>query len=163
MTAVPVAGGGLDQSPPAGRARSPVLVVGLDGSAPSWDAFSWVAGEALRSRGRVVAVYVTPLADLGSSLAVASPLCAAAVETARNEIAGKLAGEVAKRADELGVEASFVRAQGDIAQALGRVARTARADIVAVGRSAKARHRLAGSLARRLALGRDLPVVVVVP
>jgi nucleotide-binding universal stress UspA family protein len=43
------------------------------------------------------------------------------------------------------------------------VARSQRADLIAVGRSAKVLHRLAGSTSRRLVLSRDLPVIVVVP
>jgi nucleotide-binding universal stress UspA family protein len=42
---------------------APVIVVGLDGSSTSWDAFSWAAGEATRSKGNLVAVYVTPAVE----------------------------------------------------------------------------------------------------
>jgi hypothetical protein len=43
------------------------------------------------------------------------------------------------------------------------VARAMHADLVVVGRSAKMRHRRAGSLGRRLVGRKDAPVVVVVP
>src|SRR4029077_2662850 len=36
-----------------------VIVVGLDGSPASWDAFCWAAGQATRARGSLIAVYVT--------------------------------------------------------------------------------------------------------
>jgi len=43
------------------------------------------------------------------------------------------------------------------------VVRATYADLVVVGRSAKMRHHLAGSLGRRLVGRKDAPVVVVVP
>ena len=87
----------------------------------------------------------------------------AAVEQARQEIAAELAGEAAQRARELGVPLSFVREPGDAAHVLTSVARSAGADLVVVGKSAKMRHHLAGSLGRRLVCHHDAPVVVVVP
>jgi hypothetical protein len=47
--------------------------------------------------------------------------------------------------------------------ALTSVASAMHADLVVVGRSAKMRHRRAGSLGRRLVGRKDAPVVVVVP
>jgi universal stress protein family protein len=38
---------------------APVIVVGMDGSPASWDAFSWATGEAARDNGRLIAVYAT--------------------------------------------------------------------------------------------------------
>ena len=52
---------------------------------------------------------------------------------------------------------------GDEARALISVARAMQADLVVVGRSAKMRHHVAGSLGRRLVGRKDAPVVVVVP
>jgi hypothetical protein len=82
-----------DSSDQAVGATAAVIVVGLDGSPTSWDAFAWAAGEAIRAYGGLV-VYV---------------------------------------------------------------------NLVVVGRSAKMRHHLAGSLGRRLVGRKDAPVVVVVP
>jgi nucleotide-binding universal stress UspA family protein len=87
----------------------------------------------------------------------------AAFQEAREDMAHQLAAELGRRAAELGVEVQFVHERGDPVQALTRVARTVQADAIAVGRSEKPRHRLAGSLSRRLVLNRDLPVIVVVP
>ena len=83
-----------DSSDPPVGATAPVIVVGLDGSPTSWDAFSWAAGAAVRANGRLLAVYV---------------------------------------------------------------------NLMVVGRSAKMRHHVAGSLGRRLVGRKDAPVVVVVP
>jgi nucleotide-binding universal stress UspA family protein len=143
--------------------KHPVLVVGVDGSSASWDAFSWLAGEAQRSNGLMIAVLVVPLADPATAMCAFFPLAAGAAKVAKEEAADYLAQETARRAGEIGVEVKFVLEHGDAAQALARVARCAHADLIAVGRSAKRRHRLAGSLGRRLALDGDLPAVVVVP
>jgi nucleotide-binding universal stress UspA family protein len=110
----------------------------------------------------VIVVCVTPLVG-NESVAWALPLSYGAVNEARDQMTEQLAGEVAQRAGELGIEVCFVRARGDVAQELVRVARTSRADLIAIGRSSKILHRVAGSLGRRLVLGRDLPVLVVVP
>ena len=96
-------------------------------------------------------------------LSISAPYNYSDALEARDQIAEELAGEVARRADELGVEVSFVREKGDAAHVLTEVARSEHADLVAVGRSTKALHPLAGSVSRRLVRGRHLPVTVVVP
>jgi nucleotide-binding universal stress UspA family protein len=147
----------------AGRedVAAPVIVVGLDGSPSSWDAFCWAAGEAVRINARIVAVYVIPLADPAAALGSAYDY--AGVERARQQVADELRAEAAHRADEVGVSLSFVTQRGDCAYALNEVARRAHAYLVVVGRSAKLLHHLAGSLSRRLTSRHDAPVVVVVP
>jgi DNA-binding MarR family transcriptional regulator/nucleotide-binding universal stress UspA family protein len=137
---------------------APVIVVGLDGSPASWDAFSWATGEAARDNGRLIAVYATRVAG-----PFGEPSGYAAAEQARQEVARQLAGEAAQWASDAGVPLSFVREPGDIIRALTSVARSAGADLVVVGRSAKMLHRLAGSAGRRLVCRHDAPVTVVVP
>ena len=144
-----------------GATTARVIVVGLDGSQTSWDAFCWAAGEATRTHGRLVAVYVSPLVE--GAPAVAAPFDYAAAEQARSEIAAGLSDEATQRARELGIQMSFVRELGDPAQALTHVARSAGADLIVVGRSTKWLHRLLGSLGRRLTSRHDGPVIVVVP
>jgi nucleotide-binding universal stress UspA family protein len=139
----------------------PVIVVGLDGSPTSWDAFAWAAGEALRCHGRLTAVYVTPAAD--PVAAIGGPLACAAARQAGDERARQLAGEACARAEEIGVTFRFVHQRGDAADVLTDLARAMEADQIVVGRSAKKVHQVAGSLGRRLAAKRDAPVVVVVP
>jgi nucleotide-binding universal stress UspA family protein len=164
MTAVPLSEGRPRDDAATEQIGRPVLVVGVDGSDPSWDAFAWAAGEARRCRGRIIAVFVTPLAELEGALSIGTPYNNyEAVVEARDQMAEELAGEMARRADELDVEVSFVRRKGDAAHVLTQVARSEHADLIVVGRSAKMLHRLAGSVSRRLALCRDLPVTVVVP
>jgi nucleotide-binding universal stress UspA family protein len=147
----------------AGHVGTPTIVVGVDGSAPSWDAFAWAAGEALRSKGRIVAVFVTALMEPGEALGSTAPLGYAAASDPRDELAEEMAEEVAQRADLLEVEVKFVRGIGDAPRALAEVARTEHADLMVVGRSEKLLHRLVGSVGRRLVLKHDGPVIVVVP
>jgi nucleotide-binding universal stress UspA family protein len=163
MTAVPVTETKAVDDAAAERSGRQVLVVGVDGSDPSWDAFAWAAGEARRCRGRIIAVFVTPLVEPEAALSVSAPYNYSSALEARDQMAEELAGEVARRADELGVEVSFVREKGDAAHVLTEVALSEHADLIAVGRSAKMVHRLAGSVSRRLVLCRDLPVTVIVP
>ena len=142
-------------------AAAPVIVVGVDGSPTSWDAFSWAAGEALRTGGSLIAVYATPMVE--SAAAVGAYFDYAAAGQARREAAGQLKAEAAQRAGELGVPLSFVRESGDTAHALTSVAHSAGADLVVVGKSAKLWHHVAGSLGRRLVCRHDAPVIVVGP
>ena len=62
--------GSQPQAPDRNEAASPVIVVGLDGSPSSWNAFCWAAGEARRVNSRIVAVHVIPLADAAGAFAV---------------------------------------------------------------------------------------------
>jgi nucleotide-binding universal stress UspA family protein len=143
------------------RAAPPVIVVGLDGSPTSWDAFFWAAGEALGGDGTLVAVYVLPVAEPAAAFAV--PFDYASVEYTRQQVARELKDEAERRARQLGVSVTFVSEYGDATDVLTDVARRVRAHLVVVGRSAKALHHLAGSLSHRLTCRKDAPVVVVVP
>jgi nucleotide-binding universal stress UspA family protein len=163
MTAVPVAREGAGDNVSADDSGRPLLVVGVDGTGPSWDAFAWAAGEARRANGRIVAVFVTALIEPEEALGSTAPLGYAAAADARDDMAGQLSAEVARRADALGVEVRFVRRIGDAVRVLTDVAHSEHADLVVVGRSAKILHRLAGSVSRRLVLNRESPVLVVVP
>jgi nucleotide-binding universal stress UspA family protein len=62
-----------------------------------------------------------------------------------------------------GVDVTFVHIQGDTAEEVLRIANADHADLLVVGRSTKARHRITGSMARRLIGRRGAPIVVVVP
>jgi nucleotide-binding universal stress UspA family protein len=141
-------------------ARVIVIVVGLDGSPTSWDAFAWAAGAAARGNGRLVVVHVMPLTE---PAVFDAPFDYAGVQAARQQIASELKDEAEQRADELGVPVTFVIEHGEVTHAVIEVARTMHADLVVVGRSAKKLHKLGGSLSHRLTCRNDTPVVVVVP
>lgn len=139
----------------------PVVVVGLDGSPSSWDAFAWAAGQAARCHGRLITVYAAPLIEPGA--AMGAPMDYAAVEQVRTELAGQLKDEAEQQARQIDVPISFVRENGEAAHALISVARSTHADLIVVGKSAKMLHHIAGSLGRRLVSRHDSPVTVVVP
>jgi nucleotide-binding universal stress UspA family protein len=147
----------------SGHVGGPVIIVGVDGSDPSWDALAWAAGEALRSNGRIVAVLATPPFEPGEVIGSTAPLGYAAAAETRDQVAEQLAAEVARRAETLGVEVRFERRVGEAPWVLHQVALSEQADLMVVGRSAKMVHRLAGSVGRRLVLRHDGPVTVVVP
>jgi nucleotide-binding universal stress UspA family protein len=144
-----------------------VVVVGIDGSDTSWDAFHWACGETRRLAGRTVAVFVGPTSGVTSATAAASFAGAAvaygAIEQTVTDRAGKLGDLVRIYAQDLGIDLTFIHARGDPVTELLRIACSSHADLVVVGRSTKARHHLAGSLGRRLVGRRNAPVIVVVP
>jgi nucleotide-binding universal stress UspA family protein len=99
---------------------APVIVVGLDGSPASWDAFAWAAGEAVRSNGSLIAVYATPAVE--PDAAFGGPFDYAAAEQARQEAARLLAAGAAQVASDVGVPLSFVREPSGVTRALTSVA-----------------------------------------
>jgi nucleotide-binding universal stress UspA family protein len=147
---------------------SAAVVVGLDGSETSWDAFWWACWEARRLCGRVIAVFVSSCTDAGmaamATAAVGVSICDyAAMDLSATEQARWLLAEVRRNAAEGGPEVFFVHARGDPARELLRIALEAGADLIVVGQSTKARHHIAGSLGRYLIARRRAPVVAVVP
>lgn len=166
---------GMDSSPQRrdrlhGDRGDPVtarVVVGIDGSETSWDAFCWACGETRRLGGRTVAVFVDSTSGAASANATASLAGSAvaygAIQQSMTDQAAQLADQVRAYGADHGVDVTFVRTNGNAAKELLRIARADHADLIVVGRSTKARHHVAGSLGRRLVGKSDAPVVVVVP
>jgi nucleotide-binding universal stress UspA family protein len=158
----------LTARPDQGPAECPAVVIGLDGSDTSWDAFSWGCGEARRTAGRAVAVFVSSMseASMAAMVSAATGIAVCDYEEGDRAAAGqarRLEAEVLRRTADAGPAVTFVHAHGDPARELLRVADDVRADVIVVGRSTKARHRLAGSLGHYLITKRNAPIVVVVP
>jgi nucleotide-binding universal stress UspA family protein len=154
-------------SGPSGRPVTSVVVVGIDGSETSWDAFWWACGETKRLAGRAIAVFVGPV-TAAASAAAAAPFSAAviaygAINQTMSEEVKILRDQLNGYASEHGVDLTFVHAHGDTAKELLRIAAEEHADLIVVGKSTKTRHQLAGSLGRRLVGCREGPIVVVVP
>jgi nucleotide-binding universal stress UspA family protein len=151
-----------------GALPTTVVVVGVDDSESSWDAFWWSCGETKRRGARIVAVLVSPSAGSGMVAAGAaiSATCAVDfswIDHAATELAEQLRQKLASTANEAAVDFAFVHARGDAPTELLRIATAQRADLIVVGKSTKVRHRIAGSLGRQLIGKRNVPVVVVVP
>ena len=64
-------------------------------------------------------------------------------------------------AREFGISITFIAARGDAYREIKRIADETRADAIVVGASAKAGHKLVGSLAVRLVRAGKWPVTVV--
>jgi nucleotide-binding universal stress UspA family protein len=147
-----------------------VVVVGVDASERSWDAFWWSCGEAKRLGGRIVAVFVSPATGVGSGMAAAASTmtgCCAVdfywMDLAATELAEQLRQRLSDTAVHATIDLEFVHAKGSAAAELLRIADAQKADLIVVGKSSKVLHRLAGSLGRRLVGKRHAPVVVVIP
>jgi nucleotide-binding universal stress UspA family protein len=136
------------------------ILVGVDGSTTSTRAAWYAAGLARRQRARLIAVHVGPF----SAMAVAGPSGASAVAAqlaAFEQTVADLRRQAENVAAEFGIRCTFVAARGDPYAELLHVAEQERADAIVVGASAKAGHRLVGSLAVRLVRAGKWPVTVV--
>ena len=136
------------------------ILVGVDGSTTSARAGWYAAGLARRQRAKVTAVHVVRPSAMG--LAAAG---SAALEVARREAHAEIADDMRRETEEFfrefGVPITFIATSGDPFTELCRIAEEIRADAVVVGASARAAHRLAGSLAVRLVKAGKWPVTVV--
>ena len=135
------------------------ILVGVDGSTTSLRAGAYAAGLARRQGARVTMVFVVPVTSLAA--ASGGVQFAAAERESLEEVAADLRAQAEERSRELGISVTFVTAHGDPFAELARIADETRADAVVVGASAKAGHRLIGSLAVRLVRAGRWPVTVV--
>ncbi len=133
-----------------------VIVAGIDGSETSLRAGAFAAGLARRERSRLVCVFVDTVP--GYVAVAAGGLTPMPVGDQMSTELEKLVGEGAAYH---GVAAELIVRRGDPFAELTRVAGDLRADIVVVGASTHAGHRLIGSLAVRLVRAGRWPVTVV--
>jgi len=137
-----------------------VILVGVDDTTTSLRAGSYAAGLARRQGAKVAVVFVAPVASLGAATPGGAQLAAAQREAVR-QTADDLRRRVAEASADLGISITFIVAEGDAYTEIRRIADEIRADAVVVGASAKAGHRLIGSLAVRLVRAGRWPVTVV--
>ncbi len=135
-----------------------VVLVGVDGTRTSLRAAAYAAGLARRQGARLVVVFVSSPAAYATMI---SGVVAGAVQQTHDELAEDLRQECRRGADELGVPVTFLSRRGDAYTELRAAADETRADLVVVGSSEQAGHRLVGSVAARLVRTGRWPVVVV--
>ncbi|MGO9080311.1 MAG: universal stress protein [Streptosporangiaceae bacterium] len=130
-----------------------VILVGFDDSDSAWRALHYAIGLARRQRSRIVAVYASQLPGFSYGGTV--------IPDAAMFLRPELGAVVERIGREHAVEVSFVSAAGDPAFVLTQVAAQCRADLIVVGASTKAGHRIFGSIALRTVRARRCPVTVV--
>ena len=137
-----------------------MILVGVDDTTTSLRAGWYAAGLARRQGAKVTIVFVAPVASLGAATPGGAELAAAQRESVRQTADG-LRRRVEEASADLGIPTAFILAEGDAYTEIRRIADEIRADAVVVGASAKAGHRLIGSLAVRLVRAGRWPVTVV--
>lgn len=137
-----------------------VIVAGVDESITAARAGAYAAGLARRQGARLVIVYVAPTPFVVGPSPAAVNVVAAEAE-AHEAIAAELRAQVEAAARDRGIPITFLTAHGDPFTEIKRVATDMRADAIVVGASAKAGHKLIGSLAVRLVRAGKWPVTVV--
>jgi hypothetical protein len=132
-------------------------VVGFDGTASSVAAVAYAGGWAERNQGGVVLVHVETVP--GASLAESA--CAAAGVPPLLVPRPDLSIDVDEAMMGIWAPWAYVSVCGDVAEQLEVIARAVEADVIVVGRSARARMRIAHPVGRRL-LATTRHVIVVV-
>ncbi|MFG2104263.1 universal stress protein [Micromonospora echinaurantiaca] len=135
-----------------------VVLVGVDGTRTSERAGWYAAGLARRQGAALVVVHVR--ANAGFT-ALVPGVDAGALERCHDELTEELRRECRRGAEELGLPVTFLCRRGDAYTELRAAADEFRADLVVVGASEQAGHRLVGSVATRLVRAGRWPVVVV--
>ncbi|RQX02543.1 universal stress protein UspA [Micromonospora arida] len=135
-----------------------VIMVGVDGTRTSERAGSYAAGLARRQGASLVVVFVSSSSGL---TALVPGMDAGAVQRTHDELADELRRECRRGAEELGLRVTFLCRRGDAYAELRAAADEFQADMVVVGASEQAGHRLVGSVATRLVRAGRWPVVVV--
>lgn len=135
-----------------------VVLAGVDGTVTSMRAAAYAAGLARRQRSELVVVFVAAPPVFA---ALAPAPISNEVRDALDEVSAELRQEITAGTAELGVPMTFLTRRGDPYTELRAAADEMRADMVVVGASTQAGHRLVGSIAARLVRTGHWPVVVV--
>ncbi|MCX5070746.1 universal stress protein [Micromonospora lupini] len=135
-----------------------VVMAGVDGTRTSARAGAYAAGLARRQGATLVVVFVGSSSGI---TALVPGMDAGAVQRTHDELADELRRECRRAAEQLGIPVTFLCRRGDAYAELCAAADEFQADMVVVGASEQAGHRLVGSVATRLVRKGHWPVVVV--
>ncbi|KAB1919034.1 universal stress protein [Micromonospora noduli] len=135
-----------------------VIMVGIDGTRTSERAGSYAAGLARRQGAALVVVFVSSTSGL---TALVPGMDAGAVQRTHDELADELRRECRRGAEQWGIPVTLLVRRGDAYGELCAAADEFQADMLVVGASEQAGHRLVGSVATRLVRAGRWPVVVV--
>ncbi|WP_433028950.1 universal stress protein [Actinomycetospora sp. CA-053990] len=133
------------------------ILTAVDGSITSLRAGAYAAGLARRQHAHllVVTVATTP------AMAAMAPGALAVLSETAEALATDVQAQARKYLEDLSLTGELVRVGGDPYTEIVRLADERRVDAVVVGASAKAGHRIVGSLAGRLVRAGKWPVTVV--
>ncbi|WP_283098496.1 universal stress protein [Frankia sp. AgB32] len=141
-----------------GTDGSRTILAGVDGSRTSLRAGAFAAGLARRQSSWLVFVYV---AAMPVWVAMSPAPAGNAAQQIIDGVVEDVRGLIRDRHAELGVPVRLLVRAGEPFDGIRRTAAEVRADLVAVGASESAGHRLVGSLASRLVRAGQWPVIVV--
>jgi nucleotide-binding universal stress UspA family protein len=141
----------------AGTDGPRTILVGIDGSRTSLRAGAYAGGLARRQGARLVVLYVASMSSWSGMV----PAAVAVQEQTFNESIDELREQIRSRVHEAEIPITFVIRRGDPLAEIQRAATDYRADMVVVGSSEQAGHRLIGSIAARLVKAGRWPVTVV--
>jgi len=133
------------------------ILTAVDGSITSLRAGAYAAGLARRQHAHllVVTVATTP------AMAAMAPGALAVLSETAQDLATDVQTQARRYLEDLSLTGELVRVGGDPYTEIVRLADERRVDAVVVGASAKAGHRIVGSLAGRLVRAGKWPVTVV--
>jgi nucleotide-binding universal stress UspA family protein len=137
-----------------------VILLAVDDSTTSIRAGWYAMGMARRQGAKLVAIFVSPMASVGTSGPGGAALTVAKDE-AFAEMVRDMRRRAAEAAEEFGISLTFLARRGEPFAEIRRAADEVRADAIVVGASTKAGHRFVGSLAIKLVRAGRWPVTVV--
>lgn len=135
-----------------------MILAAVDGTPSSLRAGSYAVNLVRSQNARLVCLYVnTPPVVLSSSVVGID----VAIKQTQSVIADELRELLMVRAEDLGLDATFIERSGIPYAEIVRAATELRADTIVVGASMQAGHRVIGSVGARLIRNAHWPVTVV--
>lgn len=134
------------------------VLVGVDGTETSINAFVYAAGVARRQSAALMVVYVWPYQGSGMDIAGYN---ATAMQEAAEQSLDEIRALATQARQELGISITIEIRHGDPSQQLLEAAKAARADQIVIGASAKMTHRFIGSVGVKMFRHGHTPITVV--